>query len=162
MEDEPALRQHSEVSTVPIAQEVCLEKIGVSAGVNPMAAVNSGKVSIQEDGEVSQRTAFSHIPTLAPLSFVFLPIHLGSEHRCWPRRDGVPKAYVLFAALVWLGFPVGGMAEQGGEEVIPSPRSHRLSVQAPRAVSHGAYVPHRPAIAALYLFAKIALWMRAL
>ena len=35
-----------------------------------------------------------------------------------PHRAGVPKADLLFVVLVWLGFPIGGMAEEWAEEVI--------------------------------------------
>lgn len=34
-----------------------------------------------------------------------------------PHRAGVPKADLLFVVLVWLSFPIGGMAaEEWGEE----------------------------------------------
>lgn len=61
LEDQSALRQRSEIGARrhrAVIQLVRLEKIGVGAGVSPVAAVNSDKVSHLEDGEVSQRAAF--------------------------------------------------------------------------------------------------------
>lgn len=71
-----------------------------------------------------------------------------------PHRAGVPRADLLFVVLVWLGFPIGGMAEEWGEEVLSPSRSRGLNLQASRTVSYGARMPQRPTIAALHLFAK--------
>lgn len=71
-----------------------------------------------------------------------------------PHRAGVPKADLLFVVLVWLGFPIGGMAEEWAEEVISPSRSHGLNLQASRTISYGARMPQRSIIAALHLFAK--------
>lgn len=97
---------------MPLVQRVCSEKIGVGAEVSPVAIVNSCKVSLQKDGEASQRATFFHFPT--PASLFFFSSH-SSLQKTWvpaPMWRWCPKADLLFVGLVWTGFPLGGMAER--------------------------------------------------
>lgn len=104
VEEQSAVRQHPEAGAgrccACYPKGVFGENQGGCWEESTVTAVNSGQVSVQEAGEVSQRATFSHIPTLASLSFVLLPIHPCSKHRCWPRRARAPEADLLLVALV--------------------------------------------------------------
>lgn len=100
MRDQPALRQpfQAEAKKGPgLLSKGCVEKIGVGIRVSPGTAGDSGKVSLQEDGEISQRAASSISLPQPHFPLWFFPLIPAVKHGCQhPPGEGTPKADSFF------------------------------------------------------------------
>lgn len=116
--DQSALKQHPEVGTPRCY--ACDAKGVFGENQSGCWGESCGSCEFRKSQppggwEVSQRATFSHVPTLASLSFLFFPLILAvNVDTCTCVETVPPKADLLFVGLDWLGF-LQGEGQSSGE-----------------------------------------------